>query len=227
MRWLVPSAVKDVVNELFVLYFDRDRLLLYLHGSENSGTYTELAEAVLGTQCELINGSRPYHVLAHLDRLIPTNVGLKDARGHITRFSMHAGSDVSQGLGSTQEHKTKTHITASGLDNGDRVSISAASLGRFWSPSTAPSLKAWTDWCDKQGSKLLDDSIDLQKVFKGFITPPVPRHQLQHIKRRAHLPRPRHTAPHLDRRRPAHLRIRTQPALQPAQLPHSRLDPHL
>ncbi|GAA2614831.1 hypothetical protein GCM10010304_79910 [Streptomyces roseoviolaceus] len=26
VRWLVPSAVKDVVNELFVLYFDRDRL---------------------------------------------------------------------------------------------------------------------------------------------------------------------------------------------------------
>ncbi|MFI5799760.1 DEAD/DEAH box helicase [Streptomyces sp. NPDC051677] len=171
VRWLAPSVVKDVVNELFVLYFDRDRRLLYLHGSENSGTYTELAEAVLGTDCELINGARPYQVLAHLDRLIPTNVGLKDARDHFTRFSMHAGSDVSQGFGSTQEHKTKTHITASGLANGDSVSISAASLGRFWSPSSASSLKAWTDWCDRQGSKLLDDSIDLQKVFKGFIIP--------------------------------------------------------
>ncbi|WP_280892539.1 DEAD/DEAH box helicase family protein [Streptomyces sp. LBL] len=171
VRWLTPSALQDVLNELFILYFDKEKRLLYLHGSENSSTYRELAEAVLGTECELINGARPYQVLAGLDRLIPTNVGLRDARDHFTRFSMHAGSDVSQGFGSAQEHKTKTHITASGLDNGDSVSISAAALGRFWSPATASSLKAWMDWCDMQGSKILDDSIDLQKVFKGFIIP--------------------------------------------------------
>ncbi len=45
-----------------------------------------------------------------------------------------------------------------------------------------------------------------------------------------HLPRPRHTTPHLHHHRPAHHRIRTQPALQRTQLPRTQpnlqLQPH-
>ncbi|MGW8743659.1 DEAD/DEAH box helicase [Streptomyces sp. NPDC055794] len=171
VRWGAPQALEQMVYELFILYFDKERRLLYLHGSEKSGNYKELAEAVLGEECQLINGARPYRVLARVDRLIPSNVGLKDAHNHFTRFSLHAGSDVSQGFDSTQEHKTKTHVAASGFDNGKSVSINAASSGRFWSTSTASSLKEWIDWCDRQGTKLLDASIDLDRVFEGFIIP--------------------------------------------------------
>ncbi|XRQ09241.1 DEAD/DEAH box helicase [Actinomadura welshii] len=171
VRWGAPQALEQIVYELFVLYFDAERRLLYIHGSEKSGVYKELAEAVLGEDGELINGARAYRVLARLERLVPTNVGLKDARDHFTRFSLHVGSDVSQGFDIAQEHKSQTHIAASGFDNGNSVAISAASSGRFWSPATAPSLKAWSDWCDRQGSKLLDSTIDLEKIFDGFIIP--------------------------------------------------------
>lgn len=171
VRWGAPQALEQVVYELIVLYFDATRRLLYIHGSEKSSTYKDLAEAVLGEDSELINGARAYRVLARLDRLVPTNVGLKDARDYFTRFSLHVGSDVSQGFDTAQEHKSQTHIAASGLDDGDSVSMSAASSGRFWSPATAPSLKAWTDWCDRQGTKLLDSTINLERVFDGFIIP--------------------------------------------------------
>ncbi|BAJ25867.1 MULTISPECIES: DEAD/DEAH box helicase family protein [Kitasatospora] len=171
VRWGAPQALEQVVYELYILYFDVARRLLYIHGSEKSGAYKELAEAVLGPDCELINGARTYRVLAGVDRLIPSNVGLKDARNHFTRFSLHVGSDVSQGFDTSQEHKSQTHIAASGFENGEGVSISAAYAGRFWTPTTAPDLKAWTDWCDHQGSKLLDDSINVERVFDGFIIP--------------------------------------------------------
>jgi hypothetical protein len=36
---------------------------------------------------------------------------------------------------------------------------------------TAPNLKAWTKWCDEQGAKLLDTTIDLKQVLDGFIIP--------------------------------------------------------
>ncbi|MFJ4689294.1 hypothetical protein [Streptomyces sp. NPDC088789] len=108
---------------------------------------------------------------ARLPILVPTNVGLKVARDHSTRFSLHVGSDVSQGFNTTQEHKSQTHFATSGFDNGDNVSVSAASSGRFWSPTTAPSLKAWTDWCDRQGTKLLDGTISLERIFDGFLIP--------------------------------------------------------
>ncbi|MFD4413490.1 DEAD/DEAH box helicase [Streptomyces sp. NPDC058476] len=171
VRWGAPQELEQVVYELIVLYFDTTRRLLYIHGSEKSSTYKDLAEAVLGEGCELINGKSTFRVLARLDRLVPTNVGLKDARDYFTRFSLHVGSDVSQGFTTAQEHKSQTHIAASGFDDGDSVSISAAHSGRFWSPTTAPSLKSWTDWCDQQGTKLLDSTIDLEQVFDGFIIP--------------------------------------------------------
>ncbi|MEU9979379.1 DEAD/DEAH box helicase family protein [Streptomyces sp. NPDC051014] len=171
VRWGAPQELEQVVYELIVLYFDTTRQLLYIHGSEKSSTYKDLAEAVLGEDCELINGKSTFRVLARLDRLVPTNVGLKDARDYFTRFSLHVGSDVSQGFTTAQEHKSQTHIAASGFDDGDSVSISAAHSGRFWSPTTATSLKAWTDWCDQQGTKLLDSSINLERVFDGFIIP--------------------------------------------------------
>ncbi|GAA3913882.1 hypothetical protein GCM10023084_76990 [Streptomyces lacrimifluminis] len=171
VRWGAPQELEQVVYELIVLYFDTTRRLLYIHGSEKSSTYKDLAEAVLGEGSELINGARTYRVLAGLDRLVPTNVGLKDARDYFTRFSLHVGSDVSQGFTTAQEHKTQTHIATSGFDDGESVSISAAASGRFWSPTTAPSLKAWTDWCDRQGTKLLDSTINLERVFDGFIIP--------------------------------------------------------
>ncbi|MFE2992398.1 hypothetical protein [Streptomyces sp. NPDC059262] len=79
--------MEQVVYELIVLYFDTTRRLLYIHGSEKSSTYKELAEAVLGEGCELINGRRTFRVLARVNRLVPTNVGLKDARDYFTRFS--------------------------------------------------------------------------------------------------------------------------------------------
>ncbi|MDH6703011.1 DEAD/DEAH box helicase family protein [Streptomyces griseoviridis] len=171
VRWGAPQELEQVVYELIVLYFDTTRRLLYIHGSEKSSTYKELAEAVLGEGSELINGARTYRVLARLDRLVPTNVGLKDARDYFTRFSLHVGSDVSQGFDTAQEHKTQTHIATSGFDDGDSVSISAAASGRFWSPTTAPSLKAWTDWCDQQGTKLLDSTINLEQIVDRFIIP--------------------------------------------------------
>ncbi|MCX4808927.1 DEAD/DEAH box helicase family protein [Streptomyces sp. NBC_01214] len=171
VRWGAPQALEQVVYELVVLYFDTTRQVLYIHGSEKSGSYKDLAEAVLGTGFELINGARTYRVLAGVDRLVPTNVGLKDSRAYFTRFTMHVGSDVSEGFDTAQEHKSQTHIAASGFDQGESVAICAAASGRFWSPTTAPSLKAWTEWCDRQGTKLLDSSINLERVFDGFIIP--------------------------------------------------------
>ncbi|MFD7431222.1 DEAD/DEAH box helicase [Streptomyces sp. NPDC059818] len=171
VRWGAPQALEQVVYELVVLYFDATRRVLYIHGSEKSSVYKDLAEAVLSDGYELINGARTYRVLAGVSRLVPTNVGLKDSRAYFTRFSMHVGSDVSQGFDTAQEHKSQTHIAASGFDQGESVAISAAASGRFWSPTTAPSLKAWTEWCDRQGTKLLDSTINLERVFDGFIIP--------------------------------------------------------
>lgn len=166
----IPGLIQRTY-ELVVMYFDQGRRLLYIHGSEKNGNYGDLAEAVLGDS-KAIKGLKTFRVLAGVDRPIPTNVGLLDARDHFNRFSMHVGSDVVEALDTADRHgKTQTHISTTGFADGERNTISAALSGRFWSTRQAPNLHAWVRWCDQQGAKLVDDSIDLQRVFEGFILP--------------------------------------------------------
>ncbi|WP_460070493.1 hypothetical protein [Streptomyces sp. YKOK-I1] len=61
-----------------------------------------------------------------------------------------------------RKNRSHTHIVASGLDDGTKVTVCAALSGRFWSPRAAPNLLAWMTWCDEQGAKILDSNVDLE-----------------------------------------------------------------
>lgn len=180
--WGDVRTLGQLTYELIVMYFDQRRRILYIHSSDRRGNYADLAQAVLGDGTTPVNGPITFRVLAHLDRLVPTNVGLLDARDHFNRFSMYVGSDVLEALDQADKQgKSQTHIATSGFNNGERVTISAALSGRFWSMATAPNLRAWKTWCDLQGNKLLDDGIDLQEVLGGFIVPQDIRGRPNHV----------------------------------------------
>lgn len=85
---------------------------------------------------------------------------------------MHVGSDVETALNEAERnHKTNTHIAAKAFEDGERVTIAAALSGRFWSMRTAPGLSQWRDWCRRQGTKLLDKSVELRSLFREMIIP--------------------------------------------------------
>lgn len=172
VRWGRVPGLEQRTYELIIMYFDQSRRLLYIHGSSNADNYAELANAVLGEGTSPINGPLTFRVLARLDRLVPTNVGLLDARDHFKRFSMHVGSDVNEALeGVDSFSKTQTHIATTGFDNGERITISAAVSGRIWSMRTATNLKEWVDWCNEQGAKLIDQSIEVTELFSNLMIP--------------------------------------------------------
>lgn len=172
VRWGRAESLEETTHELIIMYFDEKRRILYLHSSNNSSHFSDLASEVLGGESELISDEKTYRVFAGLNRLVPTNIGLFDVVNHFRRFSMHVGSDVLEALSSAEtKSKSMTHIATSGFDQGRRTSISAAQSGRIWSPRTASSLNEWVQWCDHQGSKLLDDRIDLDKVLSSFVIP--------------------------------------------------------
>ena len=171
VKWGSVDLLEQVTYELIILYFNETQRLLYIYGSDKSGTYADLAAAVTEDGV-LVDGVRTFRVLARLERLVPTNVGLLDSRDHFHRFTMLVGSDVMEALDTAdRQGRSQTHISTSGFDQGERVTISAALSGRFWSTRAAPTLRAWTEWCAEQGDKLLNDSIDMEEIFNGFIVP--------------------------------------------------------
>lgn len=174
VRWGDFQAVEEVSYHLYVLYWDRANRLLYINSSNNDSMHEDLAKSVCGDGVSRISGETVYRVMAQVNRLVPTNVGVLDVRNRARRFSMHVGADVTEGFPIAEaQTKTKTNIFAYGYENGGRTSIGASLKGRIWSYRVADSLKHWVDWCDHVGSKLTDDTISLDEVMRNFIRPKV------------------------------------------------------
>ena len=172
VRWGDVKTIEQVVYELFIVYFDRSRHLLYINSSENSGIFQDLAEAIVGAGASRFTGSTIYRVMGDIQRLTPTNVGVLDIRSQFRRFSMHVGSDVSEGFTAAEaQTKTQTNISGNGYRDGEHVNISASIKGRIWSHAAARSLKQWCDWCDGVGTKLLDDTISIDDIIGNFLIP--------------------------------------------------------
>ncbi|QOC90845.1 hypothetical protein [Micromonospora craniellae] len=135
-----------------------------------------IAEAVCGTDAEIIKGETVYRVMAKVNRLVPTNVGLIDVRSRARRFSMHVGADVVEGFPTAEaQTKSKTNIFANGYENGFHVGFGGSLKGRIWSARTVKSLSEWADWCDRVGAKITDESISVDEVMKDFIRPQIVR----------------------------------------------------
>ncbi len=172
VRWADLAAVEEIVFHLYVVYWDRQRQLLYINSSDTDSHYEELAKAICGTNVDRIRGEAVYRAMADIKRLVPTNVGVLDVRNRSRRFSMHVGADVIEGFPTAEaQTKTKTNIFAFGFERGARVSVGASLKGRVWSYRVAHSLKEWVDWCDHVGGKLSNDEISIDAVMRGFIRP--------------------------------------------------------
>ena len=172
VRWGDVPTLEEVGYDLYVLYWDETRGLLYINSSNTDSFHEELAKKVCGDSASRITGEKVYRVMAHVNRLVPTNVGVVDIRNRARRFSMFVGADVTEGFPTAEaQTKTKTNIFAYGFENGRRLSIGASLKGRVWSYRVAASLKHWVDWCNGVGTKLIDDTINLDAVMQSFIRP--------------------------------------------------------
>lgn len=172
VRWGNLKTVEEVAYHLYVLYWDSNNGLLYINSSNTDSVYSKLAQAVCGDSAQIIKGEGIYRVMARVNRLVPTNVGLIDVRSRARRFSMHVGADVTEGFPTAEaQTKTKTNIFAFGYEEGQRVSFGGSLKGRVWSYRAARSLIEWADWCDRVGAKLVDDTISVDAVMKDFIRP--------------------------------------------------------
>lgn len=172
LRWADLDVFEEIGYDLFVVYWDRERQLLYINSSDTGSLHDDLAQAVSGATATIINGEAVYRTMARVDRLVPTNVGVLDVRNRSRHFSMHVGADVIEGFTEAEaQTKAKTNIFAFGFERGERASVGASLKGRIWSYRAAPTLKHWVDWCDHVGPKVADEGISIDEVMRGFIRP--------------------------------------------------------
>lgn len=170
LRWGDVPALRSVDFSLVIMHLDRANRLLYVHGSDTSRKYDELADAVLGQESLQIKGYDTFRIFDGLDRVIPTNMGLLDNKDRDRRFEMLVGSNVGEALKGTQ-NKTNTHIATKAIDDGQDVTICASLGGRFWSMRAAKNVSEWVEWCRAQGAKLRKAGVQPHMLFDTMIVP--------------------------------------------------------
>lgn len=173
--WGPDPGYVNVAHDLYVMYWDRSKGLLYVNSSNNDSPdkhHQRLAECVAGDDVERIRGDAVFRVFGGVDRLVPTNVGLLDIRSRARKHAQYAGANVNEGFPEAEkETKTQTNIFAHGHDDGQRVQLGASLAGRVWARRVAASVLDWVQWCDETGGKLTNSSLDIDEILARFIRP--------------------------------------------------------
>lgn len=172
VRWGKAEELENTAFHLRILRWHTEYCLLYVHSSDLDEDLDALAEAACGGQAQRVEGEVVFRAMAGYDRLIPSNVGLLSILDAARRFTMHAGADVAAAFPASEaEHRSKTNVTASGFNAGERVSIGVSLRGRIWSPRTAESVKSWVDWADSIGPKMINETLVPERIIEGLVVP--------------------------------------------------------
>lgn len=172
VEWGKVKGYVDRAYDLYILYWDSQRKLLFINTSNNDASHEAFAKLVTGDNAELIKGSQVFRVFGGLNRLLLQTLGLSHTVSRVIRFTMHVGLDVPAGLADAQtQNKVKTNIFGSGFSEGERITVGCSRKGRIWSRQTAPDLLSWIEWCRHVGAKLQNASFSEEDILKNSIIP--------------------------------------------------------
>ncbi len=171
VRWSDVEAVREYVWELFVAVWDRERGLLYLHGSSNSSEYHELAKALCNGKVDLVVEPEVWRVFSGVKRLVMNNVGLNEHLGRQVRYTGRMGSDVESRIGTAaREGSTRAVLAGKGFEKGAKTSVGAARRGRVWA-NLRLRVDEFATWAQAVGAKIVDKDINPDEVLSGTLKP--------------------------------------------------------
>jgi superfamily II DNA or RNA helicase len=166
--------VQDIFTwewELFIIFWDSEQKLLFIHGSNNNGFYLDLAKAIAGESVEQFKGPQIFKCFYGINRLKLQNVGLLELLGRLIRYTLRTGPDIEPVLTEAQKRNTiKANIFGAGFEDGQKVTIGCSYKGRIWTRKKN-NIHNFTIWCSRIGSKLLNDNNDPDEILKGTLVP--------------------------------------------------------
>jgi superfamily II DNA or RNA helicase len=172
--WGRVASPADTSYHMYLAYWDEGRQLLFINSSNHDSFHEALVRDLSRGTAHLIAGDTVFRALKGLSRLSLMNLGLKHTMNRATRFTMYVGSDIIQGLSdANQQKRIKTNLFGKGYEDGERATVGCSLKGRIWSHRVAEDISEWIEWCQRLGTKLLDDTISTEQIFANVIWPAV------------------------------------------------------
>lgn len=163
--------IYDIQWDIFIVYWETKNNLLFINSSDNGSLYTELAQAIIGDNAELVKGIDVFKTFYNIKRVKLQNVGLRQFLGKNIRFRMMVGSDVGEALSLAEKQRgEKAFVMGTGFEIGKPVNIGASYKGRIWTKLQGD-LKQFKNWCIALGNKLVDENIDPNQILRETLIP--------------------------------------------------------
>jgi hypothetical protein len=97
--------IYDIQWDIVIAYWETKNNLLFINSSDNGSLYTELAQAIIGDNAELVKGIDVFKTFYNIKRVKLQNVGLRQFLGKNIRFRMMVGSDVGEALSLAEKQR--------------------------------------------------------------------------------------------------------------------------
>ncbi|KNY29539.1 DEAD/DEAH box helicase [Pseudobacteroides cellulosolvens] len=171
IEWGNFKDIQNIEWNLIVAYLDTDNNLLFIHGSDKSSLYSDLARAIIGDRAEIVDKLDVFKAFHNINRVKLQNVGLKEFLGKNIRFRMSVGTDVEEALSLAEKQRAqKAFVYGIGYENGNKISLGCSYKGRIWTRLNGD-LKQFTSWCKKISSKIINPIIDPNLLLRETLIP--------------------------------------------------------
>ncbi|MCA1012792.1 DEAD/DEAH box helicase [Halobacillus halophilus] len=164
------SDQKDIVQydyDFFVLFLDNDNGIVHINETD-TGKGNRLVQSIF-PEAFAIKGDSIYRSLDGINRLMLGTLGLKQKPSGRISFRMFAGADIKSGINeAVASGSTKSNLFGYGYRGGERISIGCSYRGKVWM-RWVEKVKFWTDWCQKIGQKVLDNTINTNDILNNSL----------------------------------------------------------
>ena len=169
IEWSSYREINNLNWELHLIYFNKEKKVVFVNSSVK-GIAGKIMDSIFPENVQ-IKGECIFRCLQGINRLMLGTVGLNSAINGPIRYKMFAGIDIAQGINEAQKStSTKSNLFGIGYNGNGKVSIGCSYKGTIWS-RWVESIDFWMDWCNQTIDKVLDTSIDVEKLLEGVLIP--------------------------------------------------------
>tara|TARA_R110002051_G_scaffold74446_2_gene135488 strand:+ start:1058 stop:4360 length:3303 start_codon:yes stop_codon:yes gene_type:complete len=172
-KWTTVREFQNREYNLFLLHWDPESGLLYIHSSQLKELHEQLAKLVCGEDVERITGEAVFRAMHGFKRLLLNNLGLSETQRRPVRHSNFMGVDITPQVDTLpgNQNRIKTNLFGQGYTDEGKSTIGCSRKGKFWSYEKTNNFAEWIDWCHTLGAKLTDQSIPTDAFLRNLIKP--------------------------------------------------------
>lgn len=169
MDWSNSENLKELYYDMIIIRFDETKGLIY--ATSNSSNLPTSYVKMCFKDAKIISGDNIFRSLNNINRLKINTMGLRDWINGYISFRMYAGRDILSGLSNVKKQSvTKNNIYGKGYENGEDITLGCSKKGKVWTRKIG-TVYEWKMWCERTASKILDNSIDVNKIIEGINAP--------------------------------------------------------